>query len=321
VSVEFLLTSLIVIVSPGTGVLYTLAAGLSRGSRASVVAAFLGSGRRNAGTPFENVVGICHSVRDTHEFLARTVGVPEEQIDFVTAGFNHQAFVLRFTRDGEDLYPLLRDAVEKDPDGLGRRIRVELFKQFGYFPTESSEHSAEYVPWFLRSDDMIERYRIPVDEYIRRSDENLDEFAHMRALLDSGAGFDIEPTSELASEIIQSIETGRERNVYVNVRNQGLIDSLPTDCCVEVPATVDAKGVHQVAVGELPAQLAALNRTFLNVVELTVQAVLQDSRDLVYEAAVMDPNTAATLGLDEIHRMCDELIEAHGDLMPPGIRS
>jgi alpha-galactosidase len=142
----------------------------------------------------------------------------------------------------------------------------------------------------------------------------------MKSLLDSGEGFEIEPEGELASEIIHSIETGREREVYVNVRNQELIDSLPPQCCVEVPATVDAGGIHPVAVGTLPTQLTALNRTFLNVVELTVRAVLGEDRDLVYQAALLDPNTAATLGPDEIRTMCDELIEAHGDDIPEGIR-
>src|SRR5919108_2211801 len=131
-----------------------------------------------AGTPFTNVVGVCHSVRDTHAFLAHVVGMPEDRVAFRTAGFNHQAFVLEF-RDratGEDLYPRLREIVDADPEGLGRRVRVEMFRRIGYFPTESSEHSAEYVPWFLPHDGQIERFRIEVDEYLRRSEENLLEW-------------------------------------------------------------------------------------------------------------------------------------------------
>jgi len=275
-----------------------------------------------AGTPFANVVGVCHSVRDTHEFLAKTVGVPEDDVAFRTAGFNHQAFVYTFRRrsTGEDLYPRLRAIVDADPEGLGRRVRVEIFKRFGYFPTESSEHSSEYVPWFLRDDEQIERFRIPVGEYIRRTDENRREWRETKALLDAGQELDVVPTSELASEIIHSIETGTPREVYTNVRNGGLIDGLPDDACVEVPTLVDKNGVQPTRFGPVAAQCLALNRTFLNVVELTVRAGLEQRRDLVYQAALVDPNTSATLTTSKIVQMCDELIEAHGDLMPEGVR-
>ena len=275
-----------------------------------------------AGTPFHNVVGICHSVRDTHAFLARTVGVPEPDVAFRTAGFNHQAFVLEFRdrRTGRDLYPQLREIVDADPEGLGRRVRVELFRRFGYFPTESSEHSAEYVPWFLPHDDQIDRFRIEVDEYLRRSEENLGEWERTKAALDRGEELDVEPTSELASEIIHSLETGTPREVYGNVRNDGLIDGLPSEACVEVPCLVDGQGLRPTTIGALPPQCLALNRTFVNVAELTVRAALEGSRDLVYQAALLDPNTAATLTIDQIVTMCDDLIEAHGDLLPEGIR-
>jgi alpha-galactosidase len=275
-----------------------------------------------AGTPFTNVIGVCHSVRDTHAFLAETVGVSLEDVAFRTAGFNHQCFVLEFRRrsTGEDLYPRLREIVDADPEGLGRRVRVELFRRFGYFPTESSEHSSEYVPWFLPHDDQIERFRIPVDEYIRRSDENLLEWARTKAALDAGQELEIEPTGELASEIVHSMLTGTEREVYVNVRNDGLIDGLPADACVEVPARADGAGVHPIAIGALPPPCLALNRTFVNVVELTVRAVLEERRDLVYQAAMLDPNTAATLSTSRIVSMVDEMLEAHVDLIPQGIR-
>ena len=264
------------------------------------------------GTPFTNVVGVCHSVRDTHAFLARTAGMPEGRVAFRTAGLNHQAFVLEF-RDrttGEDLYPRLRETLDADPDGLGRRVRVEMFRRLGYFPTESSEHSAEYVPWF----------RIEVDEYLRRSEENLAEWERTKERLDAGEELEIEPTSELASEIIHSLETGVPREVYANVRNGDLIEGLPKDACVEVPTLVDANGVHPTSIGSLPPQCLALNRTFVNVAELTVRAALEGRRDLVYAAALLDPNTAATLTTEQIVAMCDDLIEAHGDLMPEGVR-
>ena len=194
--------------------------------------------------PAERTIGVCHSVRDTHAFLAETVGVPEERVEYLTAGFNHQCFVYVF-RDretGEDLYPRLRAIVEADPDGLGRRVRVELFRRFGYFPTESSEHSSEYVPWFLHLDDQAERFRAEIDEYVRRSDENLAEWAEMRAQLDAGEPIELERNDELASQIVVAIETGEPVDVYGNVRNDGLIDGLPDDACVEVPMHVDADG-------------------------------------------------------------------------------
>ena len=275
-----------------------------------------------AGTPFTNVVGVCHSVRDTHAFLARTVGVHEDDVEFRTGGFNHQCFVYVFRRrsTGEDLYPRLRQLVEVDPEGLGRRVRVEIFRRFGYFPTESSEHASEYVPWFLHDDGEVRRFRAQIDEYVRRSDENLLEWQATKDQLDRGEELEIEPTSELASEIIRACETGAPVHAAVNVRNGDLIDGLPEGACVEVPALVDGNGIHPTAIGAIPPQCLALNRTFLNVVELTVLAALEQRRDLVYQAALLDPNTAATLPTSAIVDLCDELIMAHGDLMPEGIR-
>jgi len=271
------------------------------------------------GTPHQRVVGLCHSVRDTHRHLADLVGVPVQEIAFTTAGFNHQAFVLRFERGGRDLYPLLDEALARDPM-QSRRVRVEIYRRLGYFPTESSEHSAEYVPWFMRDDGMIERFRIPIDEYVHRSEEGLEEYERFKGALERGERLDVTPTGELASEVIHSIETGTPRRIHGNVRNGGLIENLPPECCVEVPCLVDRAGVQPTRIGTLPPQLAALNRTFLNVCELTVRAALEGNRDHVYHAAMLDPNAAATLTLDQIHAMCDDLIEAHGDLMPEGIR-
>jgi alpha-galactosidase len=272
--------------------------------------------------PASNVVGVCHSVRDTHAFLAATVGLPEERVEFRTAGLNHQCFVYVF-RDretGEDLYPRLREIVDADPGGLGRRVRVELFRRFGFFPTESSEHSAEYVPWFLPHDEEIERYRIQVDEYLRRSEENLEEWEVLKAALDAGEELEVERNDELASQIVRAIETGDPIEVSGNVRNEGLLDGLPEDACVEVPMLVDARGVHPQRFGVLPPGCLALNRTFVNVAELTVRTVVEGSRDLVHQAALLDPNTAATLPVEQIVDMVDELLEAHGELIPEPIR-
>ena len=272
-----------------------------------------------AGTPFQRVVGLCHSVRDTHAFLASLVDTPVQDIDFLTAGFNHQAFVLRFEHEGVDLYPRLREVVDADPE-LQRRVRVELFRHLGYFPTESSEHSAEYVPWFMRHDEEIERFRIFVGDYLQRSERNIDEYEATRRELEDRATLAVRPTSEMASEIIYAQQTGTTHELYVNVRNEGLVSNLPEDCCIEVPALVDEDGVHPRAVGALPTHLAALNRTFLNVAELTVRAVLEGNREHVYHAALLDPNTSATLTMRQTREMCDELLRAHGDLIPAALR-
>jgi alpha-galactosidase len=272
------------------------------------------------GTGFTRVYGLCHSVRDTQAFLTELVGADPDKVRFLTAGFNHQAFVLRFEQDGESLYPRLARVVEASPE-LRRRVRVEIFRRFGYFPTESSEHSAEYVPWFMRHDDQIERFQIFVGDYLERSEELLRELAALGRALDSDARLELEPTSELASEFIYALETGTERELHVNIRNGGLIANLPGECCVEVPCLVGAGGPKPVPVGALPPQLAALNRTFLNVVELTVRAALEESRDHVYQAALLDPNTAATLTTDQTVAMCDDLFAAHRDLLPPAFRS
>jgi alpha-galactosidase len=272
--------------------------------------------------PAAKTIGVCHSVRDTHSFLAETVGVPEEQVEFQTAGFNHQCFVYVFRdrRTGEDLYPRLREIVEADPEGLGRRVRVEIFRRFGYFPTESSEHSSEYVPWVLHHPDQVEKFRSEIDEYIRRSDENLEEWAGLKAQLDAGEQIELERNNELASQFITALETGAAIELYGNVRNERLIDGLPEDACVEVPCQVSDGVVQPQRIGEIAVQCLALNRTFLNTVELTVRAVVEGSREHVYHAALLDPHTAATLSTDDIVNMVDELIEAHGDLIPESIR-
>ena len=271
------------------------------------------------GTGFSRVFGLCHSVRDTQAFLTGLVGADPERVRFLTAGFNHQAFVLRFEQDGESLYPRLAEVIESSPE-LQRRVRVEIYRRFGYFPTESSEHSAEYVPWFMHHEDQVERYRIFVGDYLERSEENLRELESIESQLASGEPLQLEHNNELASLFIHSLETGTERELHVNIRNDGLISSLPDAACVEVPCLVGAGGAKPVAVGALPPQLAALNRTFLNVVELTVRAALDGSRDHVYQAALLDPNTAATLTTAQTVAMCDDLLAAHQNLLPPALR-
>jgi len=271
------------------------------------------------GTPTTNVVGLCHSVQFTVEELCRIVEVPEEDVTFLSAGVNHQAFLLRFERDGESLYPRLDHRIASDPE-LARRVRVALYRRLGFFPTESSEHAAEYVPWLLGHDDEIERYRIPVGEYVRRSEANLEEYERVRSALERGDAMPLRRSNEYAATIVNSIVTGAPSVIYGNVPNDGMIPGLPDGACVEVPCLVDATGVRPTPVPSYPPHLAALNRTYVNVVDLTVRAVLDRRPDHVRHAAMLDPNTAATLTLDEIDALCDELTDAHGDLIPPALR-
>jgi len=272
-----------------------------------------------AGTPITQVVGLCHSIRDTQTNLAGLVGVPEDEITFLTAGVNHQAWVLRFERDGVDLYPQLKSVIGNEPE-LQKLVRIELFQRLGYFPTESSDHGSEYVPWFLPHEAMVSRHNIDVDAYLRWSQDNLDEYQELRRQIAAGEPVDVLPGAELACGVIEAMVSGVPRVVPGNVANHGLIDNLPADACVEVPCLVDASGIHPIAVGALPLHLAALNRAFLSVSELTVAAALLGDREHVYHAAMLDPNTSATLTLDGIVAVCDELIEAHGALLPKGIR-
>jgi len=270
-----------------------------------------------AGTPTTKVVGLCHSVQGTVADLSELVGVPAREVTFFAAGINHQAFILRFERGGDDLYPRLEERIAGDPE-FQRRVRVALYRRLGFFPTESSEHAAEYVPWFMRRDDQLDSFRIPVDEYIRRSEDNLAEFERVRAELARGEPMPVERSNEYAATIIHAMETGEPAVVYGNVRNAGLLPGLPDGCCVEVPCLIDHNGVQPISVGRLPPQLAALMQTSINVQELTVEAIVTGRMDHAKHAAMLDPHTAAELSLEEISDLVDDLLHAHVDWVPGG---
>ena len=264
-------------------------------------------------------VGLCHSVPHTAGELAQDIGVPVEEINYLVAGINHLAFFLKFERDGQDLYPLVRQVVEDGRVPDWNRVRYQVLARLGYFVTESSEHLAEYVPWFIKRDrpELIERFNIPLDEYIRRCEAQIARWETLRAELESSAApIEIERSVEYAARIIHSMETGTPRTVYGNVTNEGLIDNLPPGCCVEVPCLVDKNGIQPTRIGDLPPQLAALMQTNINVQALTVEAALTQKRAHIYHAAMLDPHTAAELDLDQIWRLVDELIEAHGAWLP-----
>jgi alpha-galactosidase len=244
-------------------------------------------------------VGLCHSVQGTARDLAADLAVDE--LDYLCAGINHMAFYLELRHRGRDVYPELR-AKTDIPDW--NRVRYEVLRHFGYFCTESSEHLAEYVPWFIKSarPELVEEFNIPLDEYLRRCEEQLAQ--PVPETLSN------ERSDEYGAQIIHALETGEPFTFNGNVMNDGLIDNLPYSC-VEVPCLADASGITPQAVGGLPPQLAALIRTNINVQELTVEAALSGNREHAYHAAMLDPHTAAELSLGEIHDLVDQLIQAH----------
>ena len=265
-------------------------------------------------------VGLCHSVPHTAAELAKDMGIPPEEVNYLVAGINHMAFFLRLERNGEDLYPRLREVIAEGRVPSHNRVRYEMLERLGYFVTESSEHFSEYVPWFIKRDrpDLIERFNIPLDEYIRRCQAQIVLWNFVRDELLAGREmpFQTEDSVEYAPQIIHSMETGTPRVIYGNVANEGLISNLPAGCCVEVPCLVDKNGVQPLHIGALPPQLAALMQTNINVQALTVEAALTGKREHIYHAAMLDPHTAAELDLDQIWALVDDLIAAHGDLLP-----
>ncbi len=264
-------------------------------------------------------VGLCHSVQGTAWQLANDIGVPYGEISYLCAGINHMAFYLRFEHNGEDLYPRIRQVVHDNRVPDWNRVRYEMLMRLGYFVTESSEHFAEYCPYFIRRDrpDLIDKFNVPLDEYIRRCVDQIEGWEKMRARFEGEEPIEVHRSHEYGSLIIHSMETNTPRVVYGNVRNGGLITNLPQDCCVEVPCLVDKNGVQPTMIGALPKQLAAIIQTNVNVQSLTVEAALTRKREHVYHAAMLDPHTAAELTLDEIWSLVDDLIEAHGDYLPP----
>lgn len=261
-------------------------------------------------------VGLCHSVPHTAGELAYDMGIPVEEINYLVAGINHMAFFLKLERDGVDLYPALRQVIGNGRIPDGNRVRYDMLQRLGYFVTESSEHFSEYVPWFIKRDrpDLIERYNIPLDEYIRRCENQIAGWEALRDYLEApDSQIEITRSVEYGSEIIHSLETGQPRVVYGNVPNDQLIDNLPAGVPVEIPCLVDKNGIQPTRIGSLPPHLAALMQTNINVHALTVEAALTQRRDHIYHAAMLDPHTAAELDLDQIWSLVDELIAAHGD--------
>ncbi|MCX4903158.1 alpha-glucosidase/alpha-galactosidase [Streptomyces sp. NBC_00878] len=269
--------------------------------------------------PALRVTGLCHSVYWTMHDLSRLVGVPFDEVSYLAAGVNHQAWVLRFERDGRDLHPLLDAAIARDPQLL-RRVRVDMYRRLGHYPTETSEHSAEYVPWYLRHDTEIERLRLPVGAYLGIIEENTADYERTREALAADTPLPVEGTMEYAPQVIHSVVTGTPRTIYGNVPNRGLIDNLPADSVVEVPCLADALGVQPTRVGSLPPQCAALNSAYVSVTDLVVRAATDGEPRHIRHAAMADPATAAALPVERIWDLCDDLVRAHRKLLQPELR-
>lgn len=289
-------------------------------------------------------VGLCHSVQGTTRMLARTLGVPYDEVNFISAGINHQAWILKFERNGEDLYPRLHETMRalhlrgraaqelasddgdhseaataaSNYEGGNEQVRTAIMETFGYFQTESSHHASEYLPYFRKNPELVTEFipeRWDYFEICSAHDEQGDIDQQLQKLKD-----ELAPSVEYGATIVNSLVTGQPSVVYGNVPNTSLLTNLPSDACVEVPCLVDHNGVQPTSVGDLPPQLAAVNRTNIGVQNLAVRAALTGDRENVYQAVALDPLTAAMLTLDEVRAMTDELLVAHAALLPEALR-
>jgi alpha-galactosidase len=276
-------------------------------------------------------VGLCHSVQGTSEMLAKWIDVPYDQVVFRCAGINHQAFFLEFRRGDTDLYPRIREAIQRDEIYGQEPVRIEIMKHFGYFVTESSGHASEYLPYFRKTTQMVNQDLVPrftdavnywfdygrTGGYLRHCIERLERAQREYAQLIAGAK---DPpsarTHEYGSRIIEAAETNQPIRINGNVPNHGLIDRLPPGCCVEVHCLVDGNGIQPTRVDDYPAQLAAINRTNINVQELIVEAALMGQREAVYHAVMLDPLTAAVCTLPQIHAMVGVMLEQQARWLP-----
>ena len=267
-------------------------------------------------------VGLCHSVQSCSEWLLKNLGM-EDKLEGrreLIAGINHMGWLLKIAdKDGNDMYPEIRrraaekNATEKHWD----MVRYEYIRRLGYYCTESSEHNAEYNPLFIKHKypEMIEKFNIPLDEYPRRCVNQIAGWKEEWEKIMQGGEITHDRTGEYASYIMESIVENKPYEIGGNIINHGCIENLPDDACVEVPCLVNGDGIHPCHVGRLPVQLAAMNMTNVNVQLMTIEAAVTKKRESIYQAAMLDPHTAAELNMDDIVAMCDELIEAHGDYM------
>ena len=294
----------------------------------------------NNSFPGIKTLGLCHSVQGTAEMLAKDLGENIDDIDYLCAGINHMAFYKKFEKkiygsQKEDLYPRLKNIADKIVNDemlssrskketdysnkvLHEKVRYEILRRFGYFVTESSEHFAEYVPWFIKQNrqDVIDKYKIPIEEYIDRCENNIKLWEQLEKDMTPIYNEPLKRSNEYASFIMDGVANNNEVTINANVMNDGYIDNLPSNCCVEVPCVINSNGYTPQKFGRLPEHLAALMRTNINVQILTAEAAMTKKREHIYHAALLDPLTAANLTIDEIYAMTDKMIEAHGNYLP-----
>ena len=273
-------------------------------------------------------VGLCHSVQVCASNLLKAVDMEmgAKDLQWKVAGINHMAWLLEISGDGRDLYPeIKRLAAEKvsrarknEADRFSDMVRLEMMRHFGYYVSESSEHSAEYSPYWIKSSrpGLVEEFNIPLDEYPRRCIVQIEDWKKMSSTMVDNPDLSHSRTHEYGSYIMEAIESDEPIRIHGNILNSGLITNLPEKACVEVPCLVDRNGIQGTFVGDLPEQCAALNRTNINVQIMTLEAARTRKRDAVYQAAMLDPHTGSELTLDEIRELCDALFEAHGDMLP-----
>ena len=288
---------------------------------------------------FPNIksIGLCHSVQGTAEMLANDLGEDIKNINYLCAGINHMAFYQKFEKKstGEDLYPRLKSLAERilsneivssrtkeqefyTDKKLHEKVRYEILKRFGYFVTESSEHFAEYVPWFIKKNrqDLIDKYQIPINEYIDRCELYIKMWEKLDDDITPIANEPIKRSNEYASYILDGITNNNKVIINANIMNDNLIDNLPLDSCVEVPCEISSEGIKPQHVGRLPTHLAGLMKTNINVQQLTAEAATSRRKESIYHAAMLDPLTSSILSIDEIYKMVDELLIAHQDFLP-----
>ncbi|MBR6526043.1 MAG: alpha-glucosidase/alpha-galactosidase [Clostridia bacterium] len=270
-------------------------------------------------TPIKTV-GLCHSVQVCAHTLLDNVGMTwDDSIQTKIAGINHQAWLLEITKDGKDMYPEIKRLALENPDKYPNdKVRMEVMKRFGYYITESSEHNAEYMPFFIKDKypELIEKFNIPLDEYPRRCINQIANWEKQRDELTKDPHLTHTRTHEYASYIMEAMETNKPYKIGGNVLNNGLITNLPRNAVVEVPCMVDKSGVNPTYIGDLPEQCAAMNRTNINVQLLTIEAAITKKKDYIYQAAFMDPHLQSELSIDHIVSLCDDLIVAHEGWLP-----
>ena len=273
-------------------------------------------------------VGLCHSVQVCVPELLEVLGIEKDlkNLQSKIAGINHMSWLLEISENGKDIYPEIREkaaklncqARKKNAEKHHDMVRLEMMRHFGYYTTESSEHNAEYTPYWIKNNypGLIEEFNIPLDAYPIRSIEQIKDWEIQRDDLVDNKQLSHEQSREYAAHIMNAIETDKPYHFHGNVINEGFINNLPNDAIVETPCLADGSGIKGCCAGKLPIQCAALNMTNINVHLMTIEAALTKKKEAVYQAAMLDPHTAAELPLDKIRYLCDDMIEAHGSILP-----